>query len=430
MNKKTNWIIAAILGVVLVIGGAVFFTQHSQKKSASKPKVSKVDKKKATKPAKQLTLQELVDKPSDVKKWTADPRAMESESAVRKQFKTINKEYNDKYVSMDGLKFGVIPGLRGAWSINTKTKKAAFGTDWVPQGLTQSADKYFISAYDGDHKLNSLIYQIDKKTRKYEKTLILDSQAHVGGITYEDKYDQLIYSNDVNGIAGFGAIKQDTISDYDATSDHKAIEAKKIPFAIGGRTSAITTYKNMMVVAKYGLNASDRSIILLPTQDGLPKGITLAQAEKYSEEYLKDNKAKSDVRSISSVTKWLIKKDYIKAYYPGWDRIQGVSMLDNGVAVLTQTNGQSPSNLIIRLQNYNGKKNAKFDFKSPKNGASIAKIPHGAEEVSINRQMSNISMIFESGAKKYRERQFATGHPTYVDRFAILPLSVNVSKTK
>lgn len=405
ISKWTKWIIVLLLGGILIVGGTLTVKRYLQ----------------------QQALAELVDNPKDVPKWTADPRPLQSEAATRKQFTSLNRENKSRHVTFSNFKFGVIPGLRGAWSINNQTNKPAFGTDWVPQGLTQSTKKYFISVYDGDHKLNSLIFQIDKKTRKYDKSLILNSMAHVGGITYEEKHKQLIYSNDLNGVAGFGAIKQGTIDAYNPQIVKRAIKSKKIPFALGTRTSAITTYKNLLVVAKYGKNPAHRSIVLIPTnKTGLPNSISISQRKKYIQRFLKDEKdyhlsAKSKKAAIINLMNWFVKNKVIDAYYPGWDSVQGVSMLNNGLAILSQSAGNLPGTVLIKVQNYSDHHPLHFDFKSPDIGSDRFKVPHSVEEVSIDHQMNTISMVFESGAKEYRERRVGSNYATYVDRFAILP---------
>lgn len=81
----------------------------------------------------------MVAKPSDVKKWQADPHPLQTEADTFGQLKKVVKDQDGKTLinkkNRHQIKTTVIPGLRGAWSINFKTKKAAFGTDWVPQGI-------------------------------------------------------------------------------------------------------------------------------------------------------------------------------------------------------------------------------------------------------------------------------------------------------
>ena len=49
-----------------------------------------------------------------------------------------------------------------------------------------------MSLYDGNHKLNSIIVQVNKHNAKYNKTLILGSKSHVDGITYDIDHQRLL----------------------------------------------------------------------------------------------------------------------------------------------------------------------------------------------------------------------------------------------
>jgi hypothetical protein len=195
---------------------------------------------------------------SDVPKWTADQGELVSKETALNQMILRNDEM--KNVDMESF---IIPGLRGAWSINHKTKKAAFGSDWVPQGLTQSKDKYFVSAYNGDYKLNSVIFMVDKKIKKYEKTLILSSKSHLGGIAYDNTFDRLWYSDDQDG-GGLSYIEDVFFNAYDARKDQKPISHQHIDLPWAQRTSGIAIYKGMIVVVKYGLKEDERSVIPIP----------------------------------------------------------------------------------------------------------------------------------------------------------------------
>lgn len=203
--KKRHYLVMTFVSGLLVVGGISGRTLWNQQYFTS-----------------------LVATPDQVPKWEADPRPLQAESVVRDQLKQLNRHQENKGISFDESSFLVITGLRGAWSIDYQTKQAAFGTDWVPQGLTQSQDHYYISVYDGDHRLNSLIFQIDKKSKKYVKSLILPSKAHVGGISYDDERRRLIYSDDTNKKAGFGFLDQAVIDDYQAAAEQAPIISQKV----------------------------------------------------------------------------------------------------------------------------------------------------------------------------------------------------------
>lgn len=363
----------------------------------------------------------LIDKASEVPKWEADPRPLQSEKVVLKKLKKLNRKNNNKDVSLTDGKLIVIPGLRGAWSINHKTKKAAFGTGWVPQGLTQSKDHYYVSAYDGERRLNSVIFQIDKHSKKYVKTLILSSKAHVGGITYDDEHQRLIYSDDTNQVAGFGYIDQAVIDEYQASVLKKPIESQKKEWKIGLRTSAITTYQNQLVVAKYGFNFNERSIVTIPlNQAGYPPKIT-----DRGSQLLADAIGTADKKELEKVfIEALLEEGYISSFNHGWDRMQGISLSKSGMMIVSQSNGLKPGKLLIRyrvpdLKNWQ-KSNITKDFTGP----DAVTIPRSVEEVSINDEETELAMIFESGAKKYREAPSVLLPGNYMDRILVLPMEI------
>ena len=363
----------------------------------------------------------LVSKPKDVKMWEADPRSLQSESAALKQIKKINNENKGQDISLNKMELVVIPGLRGAWSINPKSGKATFGTDWVPQGVTQSEDNYYISAYDGEHHLNSLIFQIDKKTKKYVKTLILDSKAHVGGIIYDQKYKQLIYSDDTKKCAGLGYISKKNMDSYHANRVKAPIHSKVIKWDIASRTSAITLYNNQLLVAKYGLNKDDRSIVAVPCDN---KGlITVPSTKDLNQVNLEMTQESSETKDNNNIIKKYIqiltKMKLINSYNPAWDRLQGIAVSKTGLTFLTQSNGYRPGELMVRVQEVD---KTYLKFHAPKVGFNKISIPASVEGISLNSSENHIALVFESGAKEYRNSNLY-----YMDRLIILPISITIN---
>ena len=289
----------------------------------------------------------------------------------------------------------VIPGLRGAWSINAKTKKAGFGNNWVPQGVTQSKDAIYMSLYDGNHKLNSIIVQVNKHNAKYNKTLILRSKSHVGGITYDIDHQRLLWSDDAAQTTGAGIsyVSQREIDAYSAKATQQPIKSTRIELHLARRTSAIALYNNQLVFVKYGQNKKNRSILALPLNaNGLPAPITMKQ------------------------------KKVINSYNNGWDRLQGIAVAKSGLTLLSQSNGSAPGKIWIRVPG--NKSWTKLDFTAPKSGSKIINVPNSVEEISLDLSEKHISMIFESGAKAYREAGSFMHRPSYMDRVIILPVLV------
>ena len=337
---------------------------------------------------------QLVDQPSDVKKWEADPRPLQSKSAAIKQIKAIGQSNPLEKRAATNAKLVVIPGLRGAWSINAKTKKAGFGNNWVPQGFTQSKDAIYMSLYDNNHKLNSIIVQVNKHNAKYNKTLILRSKSHVGGITYDIDHQRLLWSDDAQTKgAGISYVSQREIDAYSAKATQQPIKSTHIELHLAGPTSAITLYNNQLVFVKYGQNKKNRSILALPLNaNGLPAPITMMQ------------------------------KKVINSSNNGWDRLQGIAVAKIGLTLLSQSNGSAPGKIWILVPD--NKSWTKLDFTAPKSGSKIIIVPHSVEDISLDPSEKHISMIFESGAKVYREAGTFMHRPSYMDRVIILPVLV------
>lgn len=338
---------------------------------------------------------QLVDQPSDVKKWEADPRPLQSKSAAIKQIKAIGQSDPLEKRAATNAKLVVIPGLRGAWSINAKTKKAGFGNNWVPQGFTQSKDAIYMSLYDNNHKLNSIIVQVNKHNAKYNKTLILRSKSHVGGITYDIDHQRLLLSDDAAQTKGAGIsyVSQREIDAYSAKATQQPIKSTQIELHLAGPTSAITLYNNQLVFVKYGQNKKNRSILALPLNaNGLPAPITMKQ------------------------------KKVINSSNNGWDRLQGIAVAKSGLTLLSQSNGSAPGKIWILVPG--NKSWTKLDFTAPKSGSKIINVPHSVEDISLDPSEKHISMIFESGAKAYREAGTFMHRPSYMDRVIILPVLV------
>ena len=74
---------------------------------------------------------------------------------------------------------------------------------FMPQGITIVGDKVFISAYDSDGKEQSRIYLYDINDPSNHTTLVLDTDAHVGGITYDEKNHVLLVTNNSGYISAY-----------------------------------------------------------------------------------------------------------------------------------------------------------------------------------------------------------------------------------
>lgn len=103
-----------------------------------------------------------------------DPYTYKTKKALLKSsaWKVIKKQavYN---------KSVVIPGLKSTNSNGFKS------TNMCPQGMTIAGKYMLISAYDRDKEENSVIYVINRSSKKLLTTIALNDTAHVGGLAYD-----------------------------------------------------------------------------------------------------------------------------------------------------------------------------------------------------------------------------------------------------
>lgn len=101
----------------------------------------------------------------------ADQAALKKSTAYTKiDFFKNNVNFKKSYV---------IPGL-----VNTNVGGFS-STSMCPQGITFAEDYLLMTSYDMSKEEQSVIYCIDKKTGELLTTLVLPTNAHVGGIAYD-----------------------------------------------------------------------------------------------------------------------------------------------------------------------------------------------------------------------------------------------------
>ncbi|GEK29423.1 hypothetical protein [Furfurilactobacillus siliginis] len=393
MKRKGLW---ALLGIV-ILGGAItagmFFKENHDH-------------------AKRFTYTNL-----HVKKWQADTKPLITQAEFDQNIRKVNQDNSGK-TKLKNWDSVVIPGLRGAWSINHQTKKPTLGKDWVPQGLTQNQDYYFISAYDGDHRLNSLIFVVNKHTGKYVKTLLLNNKSHVGGLAYDQHHQRLWISEDSSKYAGLAAVSQKEIDDYHAEQVKGPISTKKFNLPWAARTSGLDFYNNQLVIVKYGQDKQSRAIIAMPVQeDGYPVKVT--------DEIL----GKAYSSNVDHFIDGLVKQHVINSFAPGYDRMQGLTTTEHGLTMFSQSNGDKNAKILVKEPNKRSGRD--FNFFAPAGGVTGFHVPPSVEQISINNPDDNqLAMLFESGAAKYRkERESKFGpYPMISDRLLILPIVESETK--
>lgn len=356
----------------------------------------------------QQSLANMIAKSSEVPKWTADPKPLVSQKNFEKNSVSRVKADGQK-IDPATISSIVIPGLRGAWSIDHQTKRASFGTNWVPQGVTESGTQYFISLYDGDHKRNSIIVLIDKKSQKYQKTLILGSKSHVGGITYDQERQRLWWADDrKKDAAGIAYTSQATIDDYDARQVKGAIDYQRISIPWYTRTSTIQYYKNQLFVGIYR-PGKPGPLLVMPTDTttGLPNARISTVVDGV------------DLTSRKQLVERLLAENVLSKISVDDPNTQGVAVTGKeGLTLISASDGLANSNIQVKQPNQ--KSGTSFRLDEEKKGDHTITMPPSIEQISV--YSDHLSAIFESGAKKYREVDALFGRPIITDRIMILKI--------
>lgn len=91
----------------------------------------------------------------------------------------VYKKYNDFSKCLNLGKSFIIPGIKLTNNIGFKAEKM------VSQAVCFAGNYMLVSAYDGVSEETSVVYVLNKKTRKYICTLSLPDYYHAGGIAYD-----------------------------------------------------------------------------------------------------------------------------------------------------------------------------------------------------------------------------------------------------
>jgi len=168
-------------------------------------------------------------------------------STTAKYFTTATKFINSSSYSVisffsNNVKYSksiIIPGL-------IVTNVGGFpSTSMCPQGMTFAEDYLLLSAYDLKAEENSVIYVIDKSTKKLLTTLILPSKAHSGGIGYDGTNVWIAKGTKVASIP-FSEIEADVQKGRTYSYvDYNAI------CSIGSAVSFISYYKDKLWIGSY-----------------------------------------------------------------------------------------------------------------------------------------------------------------------------------
>ena len=267
----------------------------------------------------------------------------------------------------------VIPNLLGIDSLKASDGSPGVSTQMDPQGVTRSENYLLVSAYSRDHAYNSVIIVIHATTGDYLKTVILPSTAHVGGITYDDKSQNIwISTASGEGAGEVSSITYETFNSYDFSKSKTAISFdQSIDLGNITQSSFLTYYDGSLfigffektgdgVLTRYDINSDGTMDVDYSSQLTLAYGESLAKPENI---------------------------------YPIDNKIQGMTIYDN-VIIISKSYGSANSEL--QLFKFTDLSNINLDRKAD---ATIAAPPY-MEQISTYNDSAYL--VFESGAPHYR----------------------------
>lgn len=123
-------------------------------------------------PSNEVDVKATVIKPTSTKAAIYKNNTKLKKSSLYKKYNLFAKALNLK-------KTYIAPGIK-----NTSINGFA-SSNMVIQAVTFAGKYMLMTAYDGKSEENSVVYVIDKKTKKYITTIVLPGRNHVGGIAYD-----------------------------------------------------------------------------------------------------------------------------------------------------------------------------------------------------------------------------------------------------
>ena len=253
----------------------------------------------------------------------------------------------------------IIPGMTMTNSLSIKNNKKEKCTSMTPQGLTVTEKYIFISAYCYVHKHNSVLYVLDKQTKKFIKEIVLDSTSHVGGLAFDENYNKLWIAEYKNSKSYVGSLKLEDIEKYDIKENKKIKYTNFVLLKDVKRASFITYNDNKLLVGYFNL---------------------------FKHGYFKifDINNKGTINKKANITKTID------------TRIQGIAY-DNNILYLSQSFSSNNSKLLI-FDNVKDIKKSNNYYES-KAKYSIP-LPEKLEQIYVYED--RIYLLFESSAFSYK----------------------------
>lgn len=235
----------------------------------------------------------------------------------------------------------------------------------VPQGICFAKDYILITQYCKSYKHETILTILDKNTKEYVKTLILqDEYIHAGGITYNPDINQVVIAGSSNEDSSliyyydFDVIQKLKDNDYLQINYIKKVPLKETSFI------SYNEYLKEMYLGYFSLENENGKIFTLDSKN----------------EYEK-----------------------LDAY------MQGCCFYKNYI-FLSYSYGLSNSKIVIKKMNKNGSISNEEVYE--------LSCPPYLEEIILDKKSGKLYCLFESGAAPYRG-----GTNLVIDRIVILDVN-------
>lgn len=260
----------------------------------------------------------------------------------------------------------VIPGLSNTLSYDHVTRGTAMSHNMVPQGVAVSDKWIFLSSYDGDKTVNSVVYMIDRASGALEKAVILDGQPHAGGLAFDPTSNTLWVCTRRSKKAELSSIKLSALEAYDESSG-KAIDYDSNVIINGPKRASFVEYYDGSLYVGF-FNAKD-----------------IGQLYRYQ---LTEDGRLEEAAALEPAQTWDIPK-----------KAQGAVITD-GYVLISQSHGNGASQMSIYHRD--GADGRSVPNYLDENAIATADLPPMMEDLTSNG--SEMFAAFESGANVYRNR--------------------------
>lgn len=170
--------------------------------------------------------------------------------------------------NLDPASLAPLPGLAHTLTYDSWELADVVETTMVPQGVAASGKYVFVSAYDGSHAANSVVYVMDRATGELVKTLVLAGQSHVGGLAYDDRTDHLWVATRRGKKAQVSSLALADIEAYEDGSTKPIAYAQQLVLAQPKQASFVEYFEGSLYVGYFTVEGTGSLYRYRLLQDG------------------------------------------------------------------------------------------------------------------------------------------------------------------